>query len=65
LDRLPEVFDHHDLNRALGVEVDRGAARRNLRLLVEEEVLALEPSTSGRFHHRYRKLGPRVPAEDD
>lgn len=65
LDQLPELFDYHDLVRALGVELDRGAVRRNLKLLVEEEILALESSTSGRFRHRYRKLGGQVPPETD
>ncbi len=65
LDKLPELFDHHDLVRALGVELDRGAVRRNLKLLVEEEILALESSTSGRFRLRYRKLGGQVPQETD
>jgi hypothetical protein len=53
---LPEVFDHHDLNRALGYELDRGVARRNLKLLIEDGVLAPEESENGRFRLRYRKL---------
>ncbi len=60
-ENLPEVFDHHDLNRALGHPVDRGAARRNLRLLIDEGVLALADSESGRFRLRYRKLCAKIP----
>jgi hypothetical protein len=61
-EELPEIFDHHDLNRALGRPVDRGAARRNLQLLIEEGVLALdEGGGSGRFRLRYRKLCAKIP----
>ncbi len=58
---LPEVFDHEDLNRALGHPLDRGAARRNLKLLIEDGVLAPVDSESGRFRLRYRKLCAKIP----
>lgn len=65
LEVLPEVFDHHDLCQALGYPLDRGVARRNLKLLVEEDVLAMESSESGRFRLRYRKLGPSAAQEPE
>ncbi|HEV7670006.1 MAG TPA: hypothetical protein VGS22_15910 [Thermoanaerobaculia bacterium] len=59
---LPEIFDHHDLNRALGHPVDRGAARRNLKLLIDDGVLAPdEGGGSGRYRLRYRKLCAKIP----
>ncbi|HXU30471.1 MAG TPA: hypothetical protein VN851_07845 [Thermoanaerobaculia bacterium] len=64
LPSLPEVFDYNDLCRALGAELDRGAVRRNLQLLVEEEILGKEGTTNGRFRLLYRKLAPAVPQED-
>ncbi len=64
LPSLPEVFDYHDLRRALGVELDRAAMRRNLLLLVGEEILAKEGTTRGRFRLLYRKLSPGVPSAD-
>ncbi len=60
---LPEVFDHLDLNRALGYELDRGVARRNLKLLIDDGVLALEESETGRFRLRYRKLCATIPED--
>src|SRR6185295_4189404 len=57
---LPEVFDHRDLNRALGRELDRGVARRNLQLLIEEEALAPVDSEGGRLRLRYRKLCAKI-----
>lgn len=65
LPSLPEVFDYHDLCRALGIELDRGAVRRNLQLLVEEEILAKEGTSSGRFRLFYRKLAASAPPADD
>jgi hypothetical protein len=65
LPSLPDRFDYHDLCRALGAELDRGAVRRNLQLLVEEEILAKEGTSSGRFRLFYRKLPPSVPSGDD
>jgi hypothetical protein len=65
LPSLPVVFDYHDLCRVLGVELDRGAVRRNLQLLVEEEILAKEGTSSGRFRLLYRKLATPAPQEDD
>ncbi|HXU30680.1 MAG TPA: hypothetical protein VN851_08905 [Thermoanaerobaculia bacterium] len=59
---LPEIFDHHDLNRVLGHPVDRGAARRNLKLLIDDGVLAPEEDGGGgRFRLRYRKLCAKIP----
>ncbi len=58
---LPEVFDHLDLNRALGYELDRGVARRNLKLLIDDGVLVQVESESGRFRLRYRKLCATIP----
>ncbi len=60
---LPEVFDHLDLNRALGYELDRGVARRNLKLLIDDGVLAPVESESGRFRLRYRKLCATIPED--
>ena len=62
-EELPEIFDHHDLNRALGYDLNRGAARRNLFVLVEDGVLASEQSESGRFRLRYRKLCEKIPED--
>jgi hypothetical protein len=62
-EELPEVFDHHDLNRALGYELDRGIARRNLKLLIDDGVLAPEDSENGRPHLCYRKLCAKIPED--
>ncbi len=64
-EELPEVFDHHDLNRALGHPVDRGAAWRNLKLLIDDGILAPDQSEggSGRFRLRYRKLCAKIPED--
>lgn len=65
LPSLPELFDYNDLSQALGISLDRGAVRRNLQLLVEEEILGLEPTESGRFRLRYRKLAAKAPEATD
>jgi hypothetical protein len=62
---LPEVFGHHDLNRALGYDLDRGSARRNLQLLIEDGVLAAEQSESGHVRLLYRKLRATLPEVED
>ncbi|MEP7011006.1 MAG: hypothetical protein ABJC13_11845 [Acidobacteriota bacterium] len=56
LEVLPEVFDHYDLCRALGYELDRGAARRNLQLLIDDGVLAPVQRENERSRLRYRRL---------
>lgn len=65
LPSLPELFDYNDLSQALGISLDRGAVRRNLQLLVEEEILGLEPTESGRFRLRYSKLAAKAPEATD
>ena len=60
-EELPEVFGHHDLNHALGYDLDRGSARRNLQLLIEDGVLAAEQSESGHVRLLYRKLRATLP----
>ncbi len=65
LPSLPNPFDYHDLRRVLGIELDRGAVRRNLELLVEEEILGKESPSNGRFRLLYRKLVPRASPETD
>lgn len=65
LPSVPEVFDYRDLCRALGFEPDRSAVRRNLQLLVDEEILGKEGTSSGRFRLLYRKLAPSAAPADD
>ena len=62
---LPEVFGHHDLNRVLGYDLDRGSARRNLQLLIEDRVLAAEESESGHVRLLYRKLQATIPEVEE
>ena len=64
-EELPEVFGHHDLNRALGYDLDRGSARRNLQLLIEDGVLATEQSESGHVRLLYRKLRATIPEVEE
>jgi len=64
-EELPEVFGHHDLNRALGYDLDRGSARRNLQLLIEDGVLAAEQSESGHVRLLYRKLRATLPEVEE
>ncbi len=64
-EELPEVFGHHDLNRALGYDLDRGSARRNLQLLIEDGVLAAEQSESGHVRLLYRKLRATIPEVEE
>ncbi len=64
-EELPEVFDHHDLNRALGYDLDRSIARRNLKLLIDDGVLAPEDRENGRPRLRYRKLCAKIPEDTE
>lgn len=64
-EQLPEVFGHHDLNRALGYDLDRSSARRNLQLLIEDGVLAAEQSESGHIRLLYRKLSATIPEVEE
>ncbi len=64
-DELPEVFEHHDLNRLLGHPLDRGAARRNLQLMIEDGLLAPDDSSTGHYRLRYRKLCTKLPESDE
>ncbi len=63
--RAATVFGHHDLNRALGYDLDRGSARRNLQLLIEDGVLAAEQSESGHVRILYRKLRATLPEVEE
>ncbi len=65
LPSLPNPFDYHDLCRVLGFELDRSLVRRNLELLVEEEILSKDGTSSGRFRLFYRKLVPGADPADD
>lgn len=64
-EELPEVFGHHDLNRTLGYDLDRGSARRNLQLLIDDGVLAAEQSESGHVRLLYRKLRATLPKVEE
>ncbi len=64
-EKLPEVFDHKDLNHALGYDLDRGSARRNLQLLIDDGVLAPEQNESGHIRLLYRKLRATLPEVEE
>jgi hypothetical protein len=55
LSRIPQVFDRHDICRALGQEPDRSSLFRALRELVEEGVLAVEEVGRGKVAGTYRQ----------
>ncbi len=66
LARLPEVFDRHDLLRALGYEPDRSSLHRILARLVREGVLVLDSKGAGKIPAKYRKTpgaSPQLPPE--
>jgi hypothetical protein len=55
LSRIPQVFDRHDICRALGEEPDRSSLFRALRELVAEGVLAVEEVGRGKVAGTYRQ----------
>jgi hypothetical protein len=55
LSRIPQVFDRHDICRALGQEPDRSSLFRALRELVQEGVLAVEEVGRGKVAGTYRQ----------
>ncbi len=62
---LPEVFDHYDLCEVLGYELDRGAARRNLQLLIENGVLVPVQRENERSRLRYRRVKAAAPDAEE
>ncbi len=56
LSELPEIFDRHDIRRALGYEPPRTTLLRALKMLVEEGAIAAVGISSGGVKTRYRKL---------
>jgi len=57
LPRLPEVFDRHDIIRALGYVPARTTLLRALGMLTKEGVIAVEDPSPGGITTVYRKLG--------
>jgi len=55
LSRMPQVFDRHDVCRALGHEPERSSLFRALRELVEEGALAVEEAGRGKVAGTYRR----------
>jgi hypothetical protein len=56
LDELPEVFDRHDILRALGYVPPRTTLLRALQMLMREGAIAAVGISSGGVKTRYRKL---------
>ena len=64
LDKVPEIFDQHDLRKALTYQPDRGSLFRALKALVADGLLAVEESGRGKVATRYRKtIDADAPAE--
>ena len=55
---LPDVFDKHDIVRALGYEPARTTLFRALRLFEKQGLLEVETMSNGGTTSRYRKLDP-------
>ena len=53
---LPEVFDKHDIDRALGYEPSRATLLRALRALSNQGLIETESFSIGGTTTRYRKL---------
>ena len=57
LPRLPEIFDRHDIIRALGYVPARTTLLRALGMLTKEGVIAVEDPSPGGITTVYRRLG--------
>lgn len=55
---LPETFDKHDIDRALGYEPSRATLLRALRALGNQGLIETESMSMGGTTTRYRKLAP-------
>jgi hypothetical protein len=53
---LPEVFDKHDLCRALGFTPSSSSLHRVITELIEQEWIRLETEGTGRIGNTYRKI---------
>jgi hypothetical protein len=58
LPQLPEVFDRHDLEEALGYEPARSTLVRILEKMWADKELGIETYSRGRKATRYRKVAP-------
>ena len=66
LAQVPEVFDRHDLLRALGYQPDRSSLYRVLESLVKEGVVVLDSYGAGKIPAKYSKTpgaSPQLPPE--
>ena len=60
--RMPEVFDKHDIGRALGFAPRRATLTRILRELVLDGDLAVDTAWAGKPPTRFRKVSPETPS---
>lgn len=57
LAQMPQVFDRHNLIRALGYEPERSSLHRAMARLLQEGDVALDSYGAGSTPARYRKTG--------
>ncbi|HSS76720.1 MAG TPA: hypothetical protein VLV54_08235 [Thermoanaerobaculia bacterium] len=55
LENVPEIFTRNDICQVIGYEPDRGSLYRVLQGLIEEGVVVIEQTGSGKWPTRYRK----------
>jgi hypothetical protein len=60
--QMPEVFDKHDIGRALGFAPRRATLSRILGDLVLEGALAVDEAGTGKRPTRFRKVLPQPPS---
>jgi hypothetical protein len=60
--QMPEVFDKHDIGRALGFAPRRATLTRILRELVLDGDLAVDAAGAGKRPTRFRKVSPETPS---